>query len=222
MGYRYTSNLATDLGRISYSAAYRLQKHLLDLVRNRDRRGFILFLEHESVYTLGRKPIRENYEGVEAVQTERGGDVTYHGPGQKVIYPIVDISENGNVDVRSFVHFVEGTVINILEKAGYSASVGEEPGIWVSTAQGERKVASIGMAIDHGISFHGISINIASNALEGFKSIRPCGLDPSVMGYASLSEEAIKNGFLSAFSQRFGDFSLIDPEAFLKDVSFVP
>ena len=220
MDYRYTSNLATDLGRVSYNEAYRLQKHLLDLVKKGTRRGFLLFLEHDPVYTLGRKPIKENYAGVDTVQTERGGDVTYHGPGQKVIYPIVDISEKGNVDVRSYVHFVEDTVIGILNKSGYEASVGEEPGIWVRSSMGERKVASIGMAIDHGISYHGISINIAENVLEGFSNIRPCGLDPSVMSYARVSEQSIIRGFIEAFSKKFGEFSLMDAGEFLRDVSF--
>lgn len=220
MDYRYTSNLATDLGRISYSDAYRLQKHLLDLVRKGNRRGFLLFLEHEPVYTLGRKPIMENYQGVETVQTERGGDVTYHGPGQKVIYPIVDISNNGNVDVRSFVHFVEDTVTGMLAQAGYTASIGEEPGIWVGTGAGKRKVASIGMAIDHGISFHGISINTSREVLAGFDGIRPCGLDPSVMGYAELQDKAIIHGFIASFSKRFGDFALEESKDFLREVSF--
>ena len=220
MGYRYTSNLATDLGKISFQDAYRLQKHLLSLVRDGNRRGFLLFLEHEPVYTLGRKPIEENYRGVETVQTERGGDVTYHGPGQKVIYPVVDISDNGNIDVRNFVHFVENTVIKILDQAGYTASVGDEPGIWVKTETGERKVASIGMAIDHGISFHGISINTSRDVLSGFNSIRPCGLDPSVMSFADLKDETIIQGFLKDFSGRFGEFALLDRESFMKEVSF--
>ena len=220
MGYQFTSNLATDLGRIPYRDAYGLQRHLLDLVRRGNRRGFLLFLEHEPVYTLGRKPIKENYEGVETVQTERGGDVTYHGPGQRVIYPIVDISENGKVDVRDFVHFVEGTVISILGKAGYRAFVGEEPGIWIHSTAGERKVASIGMAIDHGISYHGISINTSDDVLTGFSKIRPCGLEPSVMGYASLRDEDILQGFMGAFSERFGGFVLENSGDFLRDVSF--
>ncbi len=221
MDYRFTSNLATDLGRIPYSDAYRLQKHLLGLVRKGDRRGFLLFLEHDPVYTLGRKPIKENYEGVETVQTERGGDVTYHGPGQRIIYPIVDISDNGNVDVRNFVHFVEGTVIKLLGEAGYSASIGEEPGIWIRTEAGERKVASIGMAIDHGISFHGISINTSGEVLSGFSKIRPCGLEPSVMGYAGISDEKIIQGFTRAFSGRFGEFRFEDSRSFLRNVSFI-
>ncbi len=220
MDYHYTSNLATDLGRISYNDAYRLQKHLLDLVRKGNRRGFLLFLEHDPVYTLGRKPIKENYEGVETVQTERGGDVTYHGPGQKVIYPIVDISENGNVDVRNFVHFVEDTVISILIEAGYKASVGDEPGIWIHTDTGERKVASIGMAIDHGISYHGISINTSELVLGGFSSIRPCGLDPSVMSYVGINDDSIIRGFMDAFSRRFGEFKLVKTGEFLRDASF--
>lgn len=222
MDYRYTSNLATDLGRITYAQAYRLQKHLLELVRNGDRRGFLLFLEHDPVYTLGRKPVTENYLGVETVATERGGDVTYHGPGQKVIYPIVDIRENGSMDVRGFVHFVEDTVIGILESAGYTAHVGEEPGIWIGTENGDRKVASIGMAIDHGISFHGVSINRSPEVLTGFGKIRPCGLDPSVMGFADVSEAMIRDGFLKAFSRKFGEFLVVDSRDFTAEASFIP
>lgn len=218
MVYRSTSNLATDLGRIGYQGAYRIQKQLLDSVKRGTAPGFLLFLEHDPVYTIGRKPISENYSGVEVVETERGGDVTYHGPGQAVIYPIVRVSNGGNLDVRGFVHFVEGIVMRILADAGYESHVGEEPGIWIDSGQGERKVASIGMAIDHGVSYHGISINISEEVLDGFHRIRPCGLDPVVMSYAEVSPERIKSAFLESFSKRFGKFSVVPGDIFLSEI----
>ena len=218
----FTSNLAVDLGRIGYGEAYRLQKHLLDLVKGNSASGFLLFLEHTPVFTVGRKPVPENFAGVQVVQTERGGDVTYHGPGQIVIYPIVRIENGGNLDVRGFVHFVENTVIEMLGTAGYSATVGEEPGIWISGDGTPRKIASIGMAIDHGISYHGISVNISGEVLEGFSRIRPCGLDPSVMGYVAMSAEAVRKAFISAFSGRFGPFREIGRVPFMKALSSLP
>ncbi len=219
MGCRFTSNLAVDLGRISYGRAYEIQKQLVEMVKEDCPFGFLLFLEHDPVYTIGRKPVPENYAAVDVVVTERGGDVTYHGPGQMVIYPVVRISNGEKIDVREYVKFVEDTVIGLLEKSGYSAFVGEEPGIWINTPDGERKVASIGMAIDHGISYHGISINLTNEAVQGFLKINPCGLDPSVMHYANVPVRNIKSAFIRAFSARYGQFLETDSETFMKQLS---
>ncbi len=219
MGCRYTSNLAVDLGRISYGRAYEIQKQLVELIKQDCQNGFLLFLEHDPVYTVGRKPIPENYSGVDVVVTERGGDVTYHGPGQMVVYPIFQISGQERIDVREYVHFVEKIVIDILEKAGYKAFVGDEPGIWIGTSNGDRKVASMGMAIDHGISYHGVSINLTKEAVQGFLKINPCGLDPSVMHYASVTARSVKNEFIKAFSSRYGPFQEMDAGSFLSSLS---
>lgn len=219
MGCRYTSNLAVDLGRISYGRAYEIQKQLVELIKEDCQNGFLLFLEHDPVYTIGRKPIPENYSAVDVVVTERGGDVTYHGPGQIVVYPIFLISEGEKIDVREYVHFVEKIVIDLLGKSGYEAFVGEEPGIWIRTSKGDRKVASIGMAIDHGISYHGVSINLTNEAVQGFLKINPCGLDPSVMHYASIPARSIKNEFIKAFASRYGEFQEMDAESFLSTLS---
>lgn len=219
MGCRYTSNLAVDLGRISYERAYEIQKQLVELIKEECNNGFLLFLEHFPVYTIGRKPIPENYSKVDVVVTERGGDVTYHGPGQIVVYPIFLISREEKIDVREYVHFVEDIVIELLEKAGYTAFVGEEPGIWIRTPEGDRKVASIGMAIDHGISYHGVSINLTNEAVQGFLKINPCGLDPSVMHYANIPARIVKSAFIKAFSSRYGDTEEMDQETFIKSLS---
>ena len=219
MGCRFTSNLAVDLGRIDFNRAYELQKELLEIVKEECPYGFLLFLEHEPVYTIGRKPLPENYAAVDVIVTERGGDVTYHGPGQIVVYPIVRISDDEKIDVRGFVKFVEDTVIDILAKSGYRAFVGDEPGIWIETPSGERKVASIGMAIDHGISYHGVSINLTNEAVQGFLKINPCGLDPAVMHYANIPARKIKTAFIKAFSSRYGEFEEMDSETFLRKLS---
>lgn len=220
MVYRSTSNLAVDLGKVGFESAYRLQKQLVQLIRDGNPHGFLLFLEHDPVYTIGRKPVAENYSSVDAIVTERGGDVTYHGPGQQVVYPILNIARGDELDVRDFVHFVEDTVISILGSHGYRAKVGDEPGIWVSTEHGDKKVASIGMAIDHGICYHGVSINISAEPLNGFRRIRPCGLDPAVMHYVDVTRGSIMEGFVKSFSGRFGNFEKADRDTFLKELSF--
>lgn len=219
MGCPYTSNLAVDLGRISYNRAYELQKQLVELIKEECNNGFLLFLEHDPVYTIGRKPVPENYSNVDVIVTERGGDVTYHGPGQLVIYPIFLISDDERIDVREYVHFVEKIVIEMLEKAGYQAFVGDEPGIWIKTSDGEKKIASIGMAVDRGISYHGVSINLTNEAVQGFQKIKPCGLDPSVMHYASIPIRTVKSAFIKAFSRRYGEFEEMDADAFQKTLS---
>lgn len=220
MACPYTSNLAVDLGRISFERAYEIQKQLVELIREECSNGFLLFLEHDPVYTIGRKPVPENYSSVDVVVTERGGDVTYHGPGQMVIYPIFKISDGERVDVREYVYFIENTVIKMLEKAGYTAFAGDEPGIWIQTQAGDRKVASIGMAVDHGISYHGVSINLTKEAVLGFQKINPCGLDPAVMHYASIQSRAVKSAFIKAFSSRYGDFEEMDEKDFIRSLSF--
>ncbi len=210
MENRYTSNLAVDLGRTPYLEALRIQKDLVELIRKSDLRRILLFLEHDPVYTTGRKSSKENFQSVDVVETERGGDVTYHGPGQLVVYPIFRLSTSGNVDVRSYVKSIEDITIKALRSLGFDTHVGEEPGIWIHEQDGEKKVASIGMAIDHGISYHGIAINHSPEVLPWFSRIRPCGMEPGVMGYADTDEEALKHALLRSFSDAYGPFETID------------
>lgn len=212
MDCRYTSNLASDLGRIPYLQCLHLQKNLVGMVRTGIIPGIVLFLEHDPVYTIGRKADPANYPDIEVIRTERGGDVTYHGPGQLVIYPILKIGSEDRIDVRQYVTKIEDVVISALGKSGYKANIGDEPGIWVHTADGDKKVASLGMAIDHGISFHGVAINFTSDPLSWFSAIRPCGLSPSVMGYVSIQRDEMISHLLEGFTEYFGNFSWIDRE----------
>jgi lipoyl(octanoyl) transferase len=208
----YTTRLLVDLDTIEYNKCLDLQ-HLLV---NRRKAGIIpdilLFLEHSpGVYTIGRKANPANFPDLDPVKIERGGDITYHGEGQLVVYPIFDIRSSGKLDVRRFVQRIESVAISALEHLGYQAGIGDEPGIWVA----KKKVASIGMAIDGFVSYHGIAFNYSPNVLKGFMRIRPCGLDPVSMGYVETSRNALIKALSDAFSEEFGCFSIVEREIIL-------
>ena len=184
-----------------------MQKRFHSAVRNRDMGRFLMILEHPPTYTGGRKTLEESVQGVDVIKVDRGGDVTYHGPGQLVIYPIFPVGPE-KPDVRRFVKEIEETIISALRDLGFVPFVGDEPGIWISGPL-EQKVCSIGMAIDHGVSYHGVSINYARESVEGFQAIRPCGMDPSVIGFIDREREALKRSILKSFSDQFGHFTMI-------------
>ena len=145
----------------------------------------LILVEHPPVVTVGV----EGDDGLAAtsglpvVQVERGGRATYHGPGQLVGYPIVDLESRGR-DVRRFVQEVEEVVIRSLSPFGVVAGhVHGRRGVWVS---GERKIGSIGIAVDHWVTFHGFALNVDPD-LSVFERFRPCGFSGSVM--TSLSRE---------------------------------
>jgi len=158
------------------------------LVRaRRDQRidDTLILVEHPPVVTVGV----EGDDGLAAtsglpvVSVERGGRATYHGPGQLVGYPIVDLEPRGR-DVRRFVHEVEEVVIRSLAPFGVTAGhVHGRRGVWVA---GERKIGSIGIAVDHWVTFHGFALNVDPD-LSAFERFRPCGFSGTVM--TSLSRE---------------------------------
>lgn len=195
MENHYISNPAVDLGTKDYLGSLGLQRKLVEIVRGGEIGDVLLFLDHPPVFTVGRGKMADNYTGIEVIETERGGDVTYHGPGQLVIYPIINLEKNNIFDVKKFVKLTEDVVIRSLSDFGYVANVGNEPGIWVKG----KKVASIGLAIRNKISFHGISINISPESLSGFSKIRPCGLESSVMGFVPLEREKLKESLKRSF-----------------------
>lgn len=200
----FISNPATDFGTLPYHDAMEIQRTLVQAVRDQVFENFLMILEHPPVYTAGRKTTEANLNGVKAVRIDRGGDVTYHGPGQLVFYPIFRVGTE-KIDVRSFVKKVENTVIESLSDLGFIPFVGEEPGIWIEGPD-RRKVCSIGMAIDHGISYHGIAINYSSEVLDGFMRIRPCDMDPSVMGSLNVKRSLLKDSMLRSFRNNFANF----------------
>jgi lipoyl(octanoyl) transferase len=207
---RFIISPVADLGTIDYSVSLNLQRKLVERVRARKIGDVLLFLDHLPVFTVGRGKRPENYAGVEVKETERGGDVTYHGPGQLVAYPIIDLERNGINDVRKFVHLIEDVIISSIRKSGYVGEVGEEPGIWV----GERKVASIGLAIRDKVSFHGLSVNISKEVLSGFNRINPCGLNPDTIGFVNIDREDLKMELRRSFERSIHPFTEVSADFF--------
>jgi len=144
----------------------------------------IWLLEHESVYTQGQAGKAEhllNPGNIPVIQSDRGGQITYHGPGQLIIYVLVDIQRK-NLNVREFVRYLEQAVIELLATYNITASTKTNaPGVYVADA----KIASIGLRVRQGRTYHGLSLNVAMD-LEPFSRINPCGF--SNMQMAQLSE----------------------------------
>ena len=169
-----------DLGRAGYAETRTRMFQLADRVRKREVRGQVLLVEHDPVYTAGRAtPAAELFDGV--IQVERGGRLTYHGPGQLVVYPVLPLPER---DARAWLRRLERLGVAVCAALGLTAAASADgTGVFV----GRRKVISIGVAIRHWVSTHGLAINVDMD-LTPFTRIRPCGLDPERM--SDLSREA--------------------------------
>jgi lipoyl(octanoyl) transferase len=170
-----------DLGLTDYAAAYALQLDLVEKRRNGEAAGDIfLVTEHPSTFTLGRRGGRENLmvseeflreKNIPLVHIERGGDITFHGRGQLVIYPILHLREAG-LSVSDYVCRLEEVMIRLAAPCGvHGARDPRNHGVWV----GQKKLGSIGIAIRHGVSFHGLALNVCLD-LEPFSWVNPCGL----------------------------------------------
>ncbi len=170
------SGYLLDLGRVEYGSALRLQKELVQKRVRGEIPDALLLLEHDHVITLGRKTTPANFrpQNIPVFQVERGGDATYHGPGQLVGYPIVLLKDH---DVRRHVRTMEEAVIRTSAAFGVEAGrVEGHPGVWV----GGKKLASIGVAVTDWVTFHGFALNVDTD-MSFFELIRPCGLDPGTM-----------------------------------------
>ena len=170
-----------DFPLLEYRRAWDLQTRVLDArVNGLLQKDLILCLEHPPVFTLGRRGGLENLKvpqpflesrGIEVIHVERGGDITYHGPGQLIIYPIVDLRSAG-YKVVDFVHDLEEIMIRILSDWGIQGERNSlNRGVWIDRT----KIGSLGIAVRQGISFHGLALNV-STALEPFGWVNPCGL----------------------------------------------
>lgn len=169
-----------DLGRMEYGECLALQRRLRDERIAGRGQDTVLLVEHPPVATLGRRgEPKDVFDPVLPVfAIERGGRATYHGLGQLVVYPVVHLGE-GNRDVRAWVRCVEGFAIALLRRFGIAAHVRpDSPGVWTDASG--KKVASIGVAIQHWVSFHGLALNVTIDPAE-FERIDPCGLGASVM-----------------------------------------
>ena len=163
------------LGRIKYQAGLRIQEERLDECLNKGEESVIL-LEHEPVYTIGRLPDKSSLHLVDQLpypvfETNRGGQATYHGPGQLVGYPILDLRARGR-DLHCYLRKLENLLIDLLRELEIKGGKIEgKTGVWVE----DRKIASIGIGIRKWVTMHGFALNVASD-LSGFQSIIPCGL----------------------------------------------
>jgi len=138
----------------------------------------VLTIGRGSQRGLPREAAPSHPPGVEVVEVSRGGGLTYHGPGQLVGYPIVPVHDR---DVRGFLRRLEAALVDGIASFGVTAKARDGlTGVWVESAAGERKVASIGVAFRQWVSYHGFSVNVTTD-LSVFRDLSPCGLDGSVM-----------------------------------------
>jgi lipoate-protein ligase B len=173
--------LLLDLGLVDYEKAWELQLRLVDARKDKAlEHDVVLFLEHPSVFTLGRRGGLANLKvspsfltsrGISLVHVERGGDITYHGPGQLVIYPIVHLKDIG-LGILPFVQSLEEIMIRTVADWDIKAERNSlNRGAWV----GPSKIGSIGIAVRHSVSFHGLALNV-NTLLDPFTWVNPCGL----------------------------------------------
>jgi lipoyl(octanoyl) transferase len=182
-GSRTPSELLWFASPVHYASAWDLQMRLHHERVMGSRADTVLVLEHQPVYTVGRRtlvsdwggdPSASHMEGIEIHHVNRGGSVTYHGPGQLVVYPILRLTDHVR-GVRVYVEQLEEAVIQCLRQNGIAGHrKAKTPGVWVTDPQ-EAKIASIGIRVDRGVTMHGVALNVDMD-LSPFRSITPCGL----------------------------------------------
>lgn len=187
------------LGRIGYREAWTLQKELLEERAAGGIEDQLLLLEHDAVLTLGRQaddahvlasPRELRRHGIEVIRVERGGEVTYHGPGQLVAYPVIRLGDRG-ILVRPLVNALEAAMIATAAELGLETFRRDgHPGCWVAgepdRGRPHRKLGALGLRIERGVSYHGIALNIDPD-LRDFDLIDPCGV-PGLVS-TSIAEE---------------------------------
>jgi lipoyl(octanoyl) transferase len=181
------------LGRVEYLDAWARQRELADQRADGTGRDTLLLLEHPPVYTAGRRTAPEDRpsDGTEVIEVDRGGKITWHGPGQLVGYPIVKLAQP--MDVVKYVRRIEEALISVCTDLGISCGrVDGRSGVWLASVfrdgvlLPERKIAAIGVRIQRGVTLHGFSLNCNSST-SGFDAIVPCGIADA--GVTSLSSE---------------------------------
>jgi lipoate-protein ligase B len=173
------------LGRMAYRAAWSRQRELVEARVTGSAPDTLLLVEHDAVLTLGRHATEGHViasceeldrRGIEVIRVERGGEVTYHGPGQLVAYPIVQLAERG-VLLRPFVRALELSMADVAAAYGVAAATRPGyPGAWVDPAGAHpRKIGALGLRVERGVTYHGIALNICTRLVD-FELIEPCGM----------------------------------------------
>ncbi len=214
------------LGRMDFAAALALQEDIVSKKRHDPSvEDQLLLLEHEPVYTIGRTPDQSSLSAAEPIRrgelggahlphplfvTNRGGQATYHGPGQLMGYPIIDLRQCGQ-DLHKYLRWLEQLLIDLLAEYGIAGSRRESlTGVWV----GDRKIASIGVGIRHWITMHGFALNVCGD-LSPFDQIVPCGISNVAM--TSMEKETrmpfsvarVSASFEKLARNRIGDLRVI-------------
>jgi lipoyl(octanoyl) transferase len=200
------------MGTIDYEVALKLQNRLAQARVDEEIGDTILFLQHPPVITMGKSGKIQNVLAPQTIQeknikvifTDRGGDVTYHGPGQLVVYPILSLRNHG-LSVPGYVWKLEETVIRLLARFAIEAARMEKlRGVWV----GKEKIAALGVHLSRWISKHGLALNVNTN-LDPFDLINPCGTGRRATSMArilgrELSLEEVESLMIQSFAEVFG------------------
>ena len=177
----------SELGVVDYLSAWKLQKQIHQDVVNLQTENTLLLLEHPSVYTAGRRTeiLDRPLDDTPVIDVDRGGKITWHGPGQLVGYPIVKLKNS--TDVVGFVRELETALISVCAEFGVKADrYCERSGVWVRDDKSDRKIAAIGLRVAKGVTMHGFALNINPD-LSAYEKIIPCGISGAKV--TSLSAE---------------------------------
>ncbi len=199
-----------------YELAVKTMENRVQDIQDGNAKEMVWFLEHPPIFTMGTSASENEIIAngdIPILKSSRGGKTTYHGPGQRIIYLMLDLKKRGN-DIRAFVCSVEKWVIAALNELGIKGEIRDgRVGVWVETSENgkiiEKKIAAIGLRVRKWISFHGVSINFDPD-LEHFTRIIPCGISPEEFGVTSIAalkpqykmhnlDLALKNQFANFF-----------------------
>ena len=168
-------------GEVDYEKALEIQRHYHEEVSQGARPHTLMLLEHPSIYTAGKRTLESEKptNGARVIDVDRGGKITWHGPGQLVGYPIIKLANPH--ELVGFVRALEGALINVCADLGISTTrIADRSGVWINDERGQRKIAAIGIRVAQGVSMHGFALNVNPD-LSAFNAIVPCGIsDASV------------------------------------------
>lgn len=183
-------NLISE-GPIGYQQALDLQRRIHSQVSSGERDNTVVLLEHTSVYTAGKRtePAELPNDGSEYIETDRGGKITWHGPGQLIGYPIYKLPQP--IDVVAYVRWLEQLLIDVIAQHGVIGTrVNGRSGVWVGSPGAEKKIAAIGIRVSEKTTMHGFALNV-SNSLVAYESIIACGIEDA--GVTTMSLETNKD-----------------------------
>ena len=175
------------LGLIDYEQAWELQREIHREVADGQRPNTLLLLEHPPIFTAGRRTLDSErpLDGSKVIDVDRGGKITFHGPGQIVGYPIIKLRDS--LDVVGFVRELENSLIEVCREFGISAErYCERSGVWLRDEKGDRKIAAIGIRVARGVTMHGFALNVNPD-LTFYEKIIPCGIPDA--GVTSMANE---------------------------------